>query len=83
VCRWGSTVLLPAGHCDAPNDLPIRASAGMGFVPSGRPRVVRSKEPQRIGAVTMKDVADALLALQGLKPQNNWHFVLHSGAPAG
>ena len=55
----------------------------MGFVPSGRPRVVRSKEPQRIGAVMMKDVADALLALQGLKPQNNWHFVLHSGAPAG
>jgi hypothetical protein len=31
----------------------------------------------------MKNVADALLALQGLKPQNNWHFVLHSGAPAG
>jgi hypothetical protein len=29
--------------------------------------VVRSKELQRIGAVMMKDIAEALLALQGLK----------------
>ena len=40
--------------------------------------MVRSKELQRIGAVMMKDIAEALLALQGLKRQNNWHFVLHS-----
>jgi hypothetical protein len=39
---------------------------------------MRSKELQRIGTVMMKDIADALLALQGLKRQNNWHCVLHS-----
>jgi predicted naringenin-chalcone synthase len=77
VCRSGSTVLLPAGHCDAPNDLTMRHLHGLR-VPSGWPRVVRSKERQRIGAVMMKDIAEALLALQGLKRQNNWHFVLHS-----
>jgi predicted naringenin-chalcone synthase len=51
----------------------------MGFeYPAGRPRVVLSKEVRRIGAAMMKEMAEALLAGQGLKQADIRHFVLHS-----
>ena len=51
----------------------------MGFeYPGGRPRVVLSKEVRRIGAAMMKEMADTLMAAQGLKPSDIKHFVLHS-----
>ena len=51
----------------------------MGFeYPGGRPRVVLSKDVRRIGAGMMKEMADALMAAQGLKKEDIAHFVLHS-----
>jgi alkylresorcinol/alkylpyrone synthase len=51
----------------------------MGFeYPGGRPRVVLSKEVRRIGAAMMKEMADTLLAANGLKQADIRHFVLHS-----
>ncbi len=51
----------------------------MGFeYPGGRPRVVLSKEVRRIGAGMMKEMADLLMASQGLKPDDIRHWVLHS-----
>jgi alkylresorcinol/alkylpyrone synthase len=51
----------------------------MGFeYPGGRPRVVLSTDVRRIGAGMMKEMADALLAAQGLKKEDVTHFVLHS-----
>lgn len=51
----------------------------MGFeYPGGRPRVVLSKEVRRIGSSMMKEMADALLAGQGLTQADVRHFVLHS-----
>ena len=51
----------------------------MGFeYPGGRPRVVLSKEVRRIGAAMMTEMADALMAGQGLKKEDVHHFVLHS-----
>ena len=51
----------------------------MGFeYPGGRPRVVLSKDVRRIGAGMMKEMADALMAGNGLKTEDIGHFVLHS-----
>ena len=51
----------------------------MGFeYPGGRPRVVLSKDVRRIGAGMMKEMADALMADNGLKTEDIAHFVLHS-----
>jgi alkylresorcinol/alkylpyrone synthase len=51
----------------------------MGFeYPGGRPRVVLSKDVRRIGAGMMKEMADALMASHGLKPEDVGHFILHS-----
>lgn len=51
----------------------------MGFeYPGGRPRVVLSKEVRRIGAAMMKEMADTLMAAQGLKKEDISHFILHS-----
>src|SRR5262249_30301607 len=51
----------------------------MGFeYPGGRPGVVLSKEVRRIGAAMMKEMADLLVAGQGLKQADIRHFVLHS-----
>jgi alkylresorcinol/alkylpyrone synthase len=51
----------------------------MGFeYPGGRPRVVLSKDVRRIGAGMMKEMADALMASNGLKTEDIGHFVLHS-----
>jgi alkylresorcinol/alkylpyrone synthase len=51
----------------------------MGFeYPGGRPRVVLSKDVRRIGAAMMKEMADGLLAAQGLTQADVRHFVLHS-----
>jgi predicted naringenin-chalcone synthase len=51
----------------------------MGFeFPGGRPRVVLSKEVRRIGASMMREMAEVLLATQGLKTRDVRHFVLHS-----
>jgi predicted naringenin-chalcone synthase len=53
--------------------------SAMGFeYPGGRPRVVLSKEVRRIGATMMKEMADLLMASQGLKKDDIRHFVLHS-----
>jgi predicted naringenin-chalcone synthase len=53
--------------------------SAMGFeYPGGRPRVVLSKDVRRIGAGMMKDMADTLIAAQGLKHDDIRHFVLHS-----
>jgi alkylresorcinol/alkylpyrone synthase len=53
--------------------------SAMGFeYPGGRPRVVLSKEVRRIGAAMMKEMADLLIASQGLKKDDVRHFVLHS-----
>ena len=51
----------------------------MGFeYPGGRPRVILSKDVRRIGAAMMTEMADTLMAAQGLKPSDIKHFVLHS-----
>ncbi|HZP38683.1 MAG TPA: type III polyketide synthase [Methylomirabilota bacterium] len=51
----------------------------MGFeYPGGRPRVVLSKDVRRIGAGMMKEMADLLMAGNGLKTEDIAHFVLHS-----
>jgi alkylresorcinol/alkylpyrone synthase/polyketide synthase Type III len=53
--------------------------SAMGFeYPGGRPRVVLSKDVRRIGAAMMAEMADLLLASQGLKQREIRHFVLHS-----
>jgi alkylresorcinol/alkylpyrone synthase len=51
----------------------------MGFeYPGGRPRVVLSSDVRRIGAAMMKEMADQLMAGQGLTRADVRHFVLHS-----
>ena len=51
----------------------------MGFeYPGGRARVVLSKEVRRIGAAMMEEMADVLLAEQGLKRRDIRYWVLHS-----
>jgi predicted naringenin-chalcone synthase len=51
----------------------------MGFeYPGGRPRVVLSKEVRRIGSAMMREMAQALMDAQGLKPDVVRHWVLHS-----
>ena len=51
----------------------------MGFeYPGGRPRVVLSKEVRRIGAGMMQEMAELLMAEQGLKHQDIRYGVLHS-----
>jgi alkylresorcinol/alkylpyrone synthase len=51
----------------------------MGFeYPGGRPRVVLSKEVRRIGAAMMREMAEVLMASQGLKPDDIRYWVLHS-----
>lgn len=51
----------------------------MGFdYPGGRPRIVLSKDIRRIGPVMMRDMAEALMRLQGLKREDIRHWVLHS-----
>ncbi len=51
----------------------------MGFeYPGGRPRVVLSKDVRRLGAHMMGEMADILVATQGLKRADIRHWVLHS-----
>jgi alkylresorcinol/alkylpyrone synthase len=51
----------------------------MGFeYPGGRPRVVLSKEVRRIGAGMMHEMAEILMAEQGLKREDVRYWVLHS-----
>jgi alkylresorcinol/alkylpyrone synthase len=51
----------------------------MGFeYPGGRPRVVLSKEVRRIGAGMMQEMAEVLMAEQGLKREDIRYWVLHS-----
>jgi predicted naringenin-chalcone synthase len=51
----------------------------MGFeYPGGRPRVVLSKDVRRIGAQMMGEMAETLLAMQGLKREDVRYWVLHS-----
>jgi alkylresorcinol/alkylpyrone synthase len=51
----------------------------MGFeYPGGRPRVVLSKDVRHIGAAVLKEMAQALLDLQGLKRDDIRVWVLHS-----
>lgn len=51
----------------------------MGFeYPGGRPRVVLSKEVRRIGAGMMHEMAEILMAEQGLKRADVRYWVLHS-----
>jgi alkylresorcinol/alkylpyrone synthase len=51
----------------------------MGFeYPGGRPRVVLSKEVRRIGAGMMHEMAEILMAEQGLKREDVLYWVLHS-----
>jgi alkylresorcinol/alkylpyrone synthase len=53
--------------------------SAMGFeYPGGRPRVVLSKEVRRIGGAMMKEMAETLMASQGLKPSDIRYWVLHS-----
>ena len=53
--------------------------AVMGFeYPGGRPRVVLSKEVRRIGAGMMHEMAEILMAEQGLKRDDIRYWVLHS-----
>ena len=81
----GAGALAVSGHGEGPTIVaqqtlfrPEHLSA-MGFeFPGGRPRVVLSKEVRRIGAGMMKEMADGLMASQGLKKEDVRHFVLHS-----
>ena len=51
----------------------------MGFeYPGGRPRVVLSKDVRRIGAGMLREMAQVLMDVQGLKPEDVRYFVLHS-----
>jgi predicted naringenin-chalcone synthase len=51
----------------------------MGFeYPGGRPRVILSKDVRRIGAQMFGEMAEALLATQGLKREDVRFWVLHS-----
>ena len=51
----------------------------MGFeYPGGRPRVVLSKDVRKIGAQMMGEMAEALMATQGLKREHISYWVLHS-----
>ena len=51
----------------------------MGFeYPGGRPRVILSKEIRRIGAAMMGEMAETLMAEQGLKREDIRYWVLHS-----
>jgi predicted naringenin-chalcone synthase len=51
----------------------------MGFeYPGGRPRIVLSKDVRRIGATMMTEMADLLLAANGLKRTDVRHWILHS-----
>ncbi|MGH7390449.1 MAG: type III polyketide synthase [Candidatus Rokuibacteriota bacterium] len=51
----------------------------MGFeYPGGRPRVVLSKDVRRIGAGMLREMAQALMDVQGLKREDVRYFVLHS-----
>ena len=51
----------------------------MGFeYPGGRPRVILSKEVRRIGAGMMHEMAEILMAEQGLKREDVRYWVLHS-----
>jgi alkylresorcinol/alkylpyrone synthase len=71
--RLGPTIV---GHRTLfrPEHLPV-----MGFeYPGGRPRVVLSKEVRRIGAGMMQEMAEILMAEQGLKREDVRYWVLHS-----
>lgn len=51
----------------------------MGFeYPGGRPRVILSKDVRRIGAAMMGEMAELLMAAQGLKREDIRYWVLHS-----
>jgi len=51
----------------------------MGFeYPGGRPRVILSKDIRRIGATMMGEMAEILMATQGLKREDISYWVLHS-----
>jgi predicted naringenin-chalcone synthase len=51
----------------------------MGFeYPGGRPRVTLSKDVRKIGAQMMGEMADTLMATQGLKREDVRYWVLHS-----
>jgi predicted naringenin-chalcone synthase len=51
----------------------------MGFeYPGGRPRVILSKDVRTIGAQMMGEMAEALMAVQGLKREDIRYWVLHS-----
>src|SRR5216683_272392 len=51
----------------------------MGFeYPGGRPRVILSKDVRRIGATMMGEMAEILMATQGLKREDISYWVLHS-----
>ncbi|MBI2524372.1 MAG: type III polyketide synthase [Candidatus Rokubacteria bacterium] len=51
----------------------------MGFeFPGGRLRVVLSKDVRRIGGAMMQEMAETLMAAQGLKREDVRHYVLHS-----
>jgi alkylresorcinol/alkylpyrone synthase len=51
----------------------------MGFdYPGGRPRIILSKDIRRIGPAMIRDMADTLLTLHGLKRGDIRHWVLHS-----
>jgi alkylresorcinol/alkylpyrone synthase len=51
----------------------------MGFeYPGGRPKVVLSKDVRRIGAGMLKEMAQVLMDIHGLKRQDIRYWVLHS-----
>jgi predicted naringenin-chalcone synthase len=51
----------------------------MGFeYPGGRPRVILSKDVRKIGARMMGEMAEVLMAVQGLKREDIRYWVLHS-----
>ena len=51
----------------------------MGFeYPGGRPRVILSKDVRRIGATMLKEMAQTLMDIHGLKRQDIRSWVLHS-----
>ena len=81
----GAGAVALAGEGDGPSVVEHRTLfrsehlPAMGFeYPGGRPRVILSKEVRRIGAGMMKEMADLLMAGQGLKRADVSHFVLHS-----
>jgi len=51
----------------------------MGFeYPGGRPRVILSKDVRRVGATMIAEMAETLMAVQGLKREDIRHWILHS-----